>query len=185
MNINLNILVFVVISLLIFSCSSGLNEETIINQTKKEISDMKSQKNESLKATVQNFYDALSTTPTDGTVAATTEWMSSDWNSSPTPAGGAGLEGFVKTLYMFHGMIPDLKWDVQEMLVDGNRVIVRSIASGTPSSPEGYFFGVPTDGSKKFKVQTIDIHTVENGKMTTAYHVEDWASAIQQVSQAD
>ena len=135
-----------------------------------------------LKATVQKFYDALSTTPNDSTAAATTEWMANDWNSSPTPQGGAGLEGFVKTLFMFHGMIPDLKWDVQEMLVDGNRVIVRSKASGTPNSPEGYFFGVPTDGSKSFEVQTIDIHTVEDGKMTTAFHVEDWATAIQQVS---
>ena len=137
---------------------------------------------DALKATVQNFYDALSTTPNDSTAAATAEWMATDWNSSPTPQGGAGLEGFVKTLFMFHGMIPDLKWDVQEMLVDGNRVIVRSKASGTPNSPEGYFFGVPTDGSKSFEVQTIDIHTVEDGKMTTAFHTEDWATAMQQVT---
>ena len=51
------------------------------------------------------------------------------------------------------------------MLVVDNRVIVRSIATGTPNSPEGYFFGVPTDGSKSFEVQTIDIHTVEDGKL--------------------
>jgi len=83
----------------------------------------------------------------------------------------------------FGGMIPDLNWDVKEMLVDGNRVTVRSIASGTPNSPEGHFFGAPTDGSKKFEIMTIDVHTIENGKMVRSYHVEDWATAIQQVSQ--
>jgi predicted ester cyclase len=82
---------------------------------------------------------------------------------------------------MFHGMIPDLKWEVQEMLVEGNRVIVRSKATGTPNSPEGYFFGVPTDGSKSFEIQTIDIHTIEGGKMIRSFHTEDWATAIQQV----
>ncbi len=169
---------------ILFFSSCAQNHKAAMEQIKNEIQTMENQKNEELKATVKNFYDALSTTPNEGTAAATAEWMAADWNSTPTPAGGAGLEGFVKTLFMFHGMIPDLKWDVQEMLVDGNRVIVRSKASGTPNSPEGYFFGVPTDGSKSFEVQTIDIHTVENGKMTTAFHVEDWAGAIQQVSPA-
>ena len=135
-----------------------------------------------LKTTVQQFYDALSTAPGDGSATQIANWMESDWTSTPTPAGGAGLEGFVKTLHMFHGMIPDLKWDVKEMLVAGNNVIVRSEASGTPNSPEGYFFGVPTKGEKAFSIQTIDIHTVENGKLVKAYHCEDWATAIQQGS---
>lgn len=175
----------IILTVFTFSCTPGVDEATIINNTKKDISTMENQRQDSLKTIVQNFYDALSTTPTETTPTATANWMASDWNSSPTPAGGAGLEGFVKTLHMFHGMIPDLKWDVQEMLVDGNRVIVRSIATGTPNSPEGYFFGVPTDGSKSFEVPTIDIHTVENGKMTTAFHIEDWATAIQQVSKSE
>jgi hypothetical protein len=29
---------------------------------------------------------------------------------------------------------------------------------------------------------TIDIHTVKEGKLATAYHVEDWASAMRQLS---
>ncbi len=143
---------------------------------------MEKQQNDALKTIVQNFYTALSTTPNEQTAAHTTTYMAANWLSTPTPAGGPGLEGFVKTLHLFHGMIPDLKWEVHEMLVDGNRVIVRSTASGTPNSPEGHFFGVPTDGSKSFSVQTIDIHTVENGKMVSAFHVEDWATAIQQVT---
>lgn len=135
-----------------------------------------------LKTTVQQFYDALSTAPNDNSAVEIGHWMATDWTSTPTPAGGPGLEGFVKTLHLFHGMIPDLNWEVKEMLVDGNRVIVRSEATGTPNSPEGHFFGVPTSGKKSFSVQTIDIHTLKDGKMVRGYHCEDWAAAIQQVS---
>lgn len=131
-----------------------------------------------IKATVQKFYDALSN-PGDTTLEALNRFMEEDWHSTPTPAGGKGTVGLFKSLQFFNTLIPDLDWEVQEMLVDGNRVIVRSIASGTPN---GNFFGVATNGSKSFKIMTIDIHTVENGKLTTAFHVEDWAGAVRQVS---
>ena len=63
-------------------------------------------------------------------------------------------------------------------MVDGNRIIVRSVASGTPVGP---FFGVPPSG-KTFKIMTIDIHTIIDGKAITAHHVEDWAGALRQLS---
>lgn len=75
--------------------------------------------------------------------------------------------------------IPDLKIDIQEMLVTGNKVTVRSVVTGTP---EWEFFGVKNDKKKSFKVDTIDIHTVENSQITVSYHVEDWATAIKQLS---
>lgn len=165
--------------------SCGNREAHIAEFKEKVTAEMQAEqtaKADELKAIVQNFYQQLSTTPGDATAAKAATYMAENWASTPTPQGGPALTGFVQTLHMFHGMIPDLNWEVHEMLVDGNRVIVRSTASGTPNSPEGYFFGVPTDGSKSFEVQTIDIHTIEDGKMTTAFHVEDWATAIAQVS---
>jgi steroid delta-isomerase-like uncharacterized protein len=81
-------------------------------------------------------------------------------------------------IQFFWKLVPDLKWDVQEMLQDGNRVIVRSIASGTP---KGDFMGLPTDGSRSFKITTIDIHTVENNQIRSVHHLEDWATAMKQL----
>ena len=167
-----------IISLSVFSCSPKLDKEVIREQTKKEIMTMQNQKNEALKAIVKNFHDALSIPLNDQFATTNAQWITADRNSSPTPAVGDGLEGFIKTLYMFHGMILDLKWNVREMLVDDNRVIVKSISSGTPNSPEGHFFDAPIDGSKSFEVQTIDIHTVVNGKMTTTFHLEDWTTSL-------
>ena len=81
-------------------------------------------------------------------------------------------------LQFFWKLIPDMKWEIQEMLQDGNRVIVRSIATG---SPRGDFMGLPTDGSKPFKIMTIDVHTVVNGQVVQVYHLEDWATAMRQL----
>ena len=37
-------------------------------------------------------------------------------------------------------------------------------------------------GSKSFKIMAIDIHTVKDNRLVTAHHLEDWASAIRQLS---
>lgn len=76
-------------------------------------------------------------------------------------------------------VIPDLKFEPRQKVIEGHTIVIRSIASGTPNGP---FMGVQTDGSKTFQIDTIDIHTVENGQIIHVYHVEDWASAIRQVT---
>lgn len=75
--------------------------------------------------------------------------------------------------------IPDLKWEIKEVLVSGNRVIVRGEATGTPG---GELMGAPTNG-KSFKLMSLDVHTLDGGKITRTYHVEDWQGAFRQVSQ--
>lgn len=70
----------------------------------------------------------------------------------------------------FWKLVPDLRWHIEEMLVVGNRVVVRSTASGTP---KGDFMGVPTDGTRSFRILTIDIHTVVEGRVVEVHHVED------------
>ena len=64
------------------------------------------------------------------------------------------------------------------MLQDGNRFVVRSRATGTPVGP---MFGVDGQG-RGFDILAIDIHTVEDGKIVRSYHVEDWATALRQLS---
>ena len=126
---------------------------------------------------VQTFYEMLSN-PNDPDLAMkAAEVIDVHWDSEPTPRGGDGLDGFVKSIQAFGQMIPNLNWSPQEVLKDGNRYIVRSIATGTPVQP---FFGVAPTG-KSFQIMSIDIHTVENGKIMSSYHIEEWATAIQQL----
>jgi predicted ester cyclase len=74
--------------------------------------------------------------------------------------------------------VPDLKWEIKEILVSGNQVTVRGEATGTPA---GEFMGVPYTG-KSFKLMSIDVHTLESGKMVRTYHIEDWLGAVRQLS---
>ncbi|MEM8877935.1 MAG: ester cyclase [Pseudomonadota bacterium] len=128
---------------------------------------------------VRAFYEELLSKPTREDLAdVTRKVIVEDWESIPTPRGGPGAEGMVKTLAGFGAAIPDLNWDVQEILQDGNRYIVRSKATGTPVKP---VFGIEPKGNS-FEIMTIDIHTVENGKIVQSYHVEEWAKAMQQLS---
>jgi predicted ester cyclase len=75
--------------------------------------------------------------------------------------------------------IPDLKWEIKEVRVSGDRAIVRGEATGTPV---GNLMGTATNG-KSFKLMSIDIHTIDGGKIVRTYHVEDWQGAFRQLSQ--
>jgi predicted ester cyclase len=74
--------------------------------------------------------------------------------------------------------VPDLKWEIKDVLVAGNQVTVRGEATGTPA---GEFFGAPRSG-KSFKVMSIDVHSIEGGKMVRSYHIEDWIGAVRQLT---
>ena len=74
--------------------------------------------------------------------------------------------------------VPDLKWEIKEILVSGNQVTVRGEATGTPA---GEFMGAAHTG-KSFKLMSIDVHTLEGGKMVRTYHIEDWLGAVRQLS---
>lgn len=84
----------------------------------------------------------------------------------------------IKQVEGFWKLIPDLTWAVQDVLVDGDKVVVRSIASGSPRGP---FMGKDLDGSRSFRIDTIDIHEVRDGRIARAYHLEDWATAMKQL----
>ena len=74
--------------------------------------------------------------------------------------------------------VPDLKWEIKEIVVSGDQVTVRGEATGTPA---GEFMGAPHSG-KSFKLMSIDVHTLEGGKMVRSYHIEDWMGAVRQLS---
>lgn len=84
----------------------------------------------------------------------------------------------IRQLGSFWQLIPDLRWEPRERVVEGNKAVVRSVASG---SPRGSFMGLQLDGTRSFQIDTIDIHTIENGRIVEIYHLEDWATAIRQL----
>jgi predicted SnoaL-like aldol condensation-catalyzing enzyme/ketosteroid isomerase-like protein len=73
--------------------------------------------------------------------------------------------------------VPDLHWTIKDIQTLGNQIVVRGEATGTPT---GEFYGAKPTG-KSFKTMAIDLFTVKNGKLASAYHVENWMTALQQI----
>ncbi len=130
------------------------------------------------KAMVQTFYDLLSNPASAAAAKTFSANTSDDWESIGNYSGkNKTKEAFLGQMGYFAKLIPDLNWKVEEMLQSGNKVVVRSRATGIPKGP---LFGVDGKG-KGFDILTIDIHTIENGKIVNTYHVEDWSGALQQL----
>jgi ketosteroid isomerase-like protein len=88
-----------------------------------------------------------------------------------------GRDTSIKVVGGFAKSIPDMKFDIKEVLVAGDRVIVRGEVTGTPA---GDLFGVSHTG-KSFRIMAIDIQTIRDGKISRTYHLENWLSALGQL----
>ncbi len=135
-------------------------------------------KTETLKDTVKAFYTDCLTVNSHTDVPAVMGKLLADDFQSISAKEIKVKAVFIGQIQFFWKLIPDLKWVPQEILQDGNKIIVRSLFSG---SPKGEFMGMTLDGSKSFSSMSIDIHTVENGQIKTVYHIEDWPTAIAQL----
>jgi predicted ester cyclase len=129
------------------------------------------------RAVVERFYDGFNAAPGKEVAsilmkATSPAWVSCSGNDQCGPRDKVipGIVGLSQAM-------PDLKWVIKEVLVSGNKVVVRGEATGTPS---GDFLGVKHTG-KSLKMMSIDIHTISGGKIVRSYHVEDLLGAAEQL----
>jgi predicted ester cyclase len=141
----------------------------------------KNKKMKNLTEIVLPFYQKALTVNTETNPAEVLNSILADNFVSEGTVDNKNKEQLIGQLGFFWKMIPDLKWEPVEIIENGNQVIVRSKVTGTPNSPEGQFFGLPTDGTKSFTTMSIDIHTIEDGKIVKVNHIEDWATALKQL----
>jgi ketosteroid isomerase-like protein len=97
--------------------------------------------------------------------------------SGSMPGDCWGRDTSIKVVGNFAKSIPDMTFEIKEVLVAGDRVVVRGEVSGTPA---GELFGAPHTG-KSFKIMAIDIQTIRDGKIAKTYHLENWLSALGQL----
>ena len=131
---------------------------------------------------VRGFYDLLTNTGDDSNLKDRTELiLSPKWVTTPANPPGPGRNAFVTTVTQFHQAIPDLTWKVQQIFQSGNTYTVRGTGSGTPVVD---FLGLGDAWIKgnSFKIMSIDIHTVNNGKIVKTYHLEEWTAATKQLT---
>lgn len=90
-----------------------------------------------------------------------------------------GRDTSIAVISGFARSIPDMKFEIKEVLIAGNRVVVRGEVSGTPTVD--LFGGLVPHTGKSFKVMAIDIQTIQDGKIVKTYHMENWFSALVQL----
>jgi ketosteroid isomerase-like protein len=133
------------------------------------------------RAIIEPWY-AMFNQPFQGDVAAQHDKVVADnyrtcWNPEDVAGACWGKAQSIKTIANFAKTVPDMRFNIKEVLVSGNRVVVRGEVTGTPS---GDFFGVAHTG-KSFKILAIDIQTIQDGKIAQTYHLENWLLGVAQL----
>jgi len=88
-----------------------------------------------------------------------------------------GPQVYKATVTRFLAAVPDLRFTIQDMISEGDKVVVSWVLSGTH---QGEFYGIaPTN--KKISVEGITIHQIKNGKILESYASWDRLGMMRQV----
>lgn len=132
---------------------------------------------EQARAIVAPLYDALNEPLKKDVSALLAQATNPDYRSCSTLTDCLDREALSKIFKAIGKMVPNLRWKIHELWVTEDRIVVLGEVSGMPAET---FFGVEPTG-RSFTTISLDVFTVTNGKLSSAYHVENWAGAIAQV----
>ena len=94
------------------------------------------------------------------------------------PGLPATREGVKQWFTLMRTTFPDLKFDVEFTVADGDKVAAYLTMSGTQAAE---FLGIPSQG-RKFSVKTVDIIRFEKGKAVEHWGVVDSGVMMQQLA---
>lgn len=106
----------------------------------------------------------------EGNLDLADEVIAPDYDPHPAPSDvdfGPGPEGQKQLIAFYRNAFPDVQMEIEDMVAEGDRVVVRWRATGTHT---GELMGVPASG-KHTTVTGMFINRVANGKL-----VEGWTS---------
>ena len=132
---------------------------------------------EQARAIVAPLYEALNEPTNKDVPALLAKAANPDYQSCSTNSDCLSRDQLAGVFTALGKIIPDLHWTIKDIWTSGNRIVVRGEATGTPT---GELYGVKPTG-KSFKTISIDMFTVRDDKLATAYHVENWIAAMEQI----
>jgi predicted SnoaL-like aldol condensation-catalyzing enzyme/predicted ester cyclase len=133
---------------------------------------------EQARAIVEPLYEALNQPAKKDVAALLAKATNPDYQSHSTNEDWLNRAQLADVFKSIGAAVPDLRWTIKDLVVSGDQIVVRGEATGTP---ERELFGAKPTG-KSFKTMSIDVFTVKGGKLASAYHVENWIGALQQIS---
>jgi steroid delta-isomerase-like uncharacterized protein len=101
-------------------------------------------------ATMRRAYELINAGDVDGFG----ELLADDFvEHETTPGIAPGKEGVLQFFRLYRAGFPDLRFEPEDYIADGDRVAVRCTVTGTNT---GDFLGMPATG-KRMTIETIDI----------------------------
>ena len=97
------------------------------------------------------------------------------------PGGELGIEGFKQTVRALRFAFPDLRFTVEEMIVNGDKVVTRTTMQGTHKNSFMRFD--PTD--KQVTVTGFDIYRITDGVVAERWGTLDGLTLMQQIDIVD
>jgi steroid delta-isomerase-like uncharacterized protein len=88
-----------------------------------------------------------------------------------------GPQAYKRTVTVFLTGIPDLRFKVQDMISENDKLAVSWVISGTQ---QGDFYDVPAT-NKKITVEGVTIHQIDGGKILDSYVTWDTLSVMRRL----
>ena len=133
---------------------------------------------ETMKASARRFFAEV---VSEGRVDVLPELVAEDFVEHETmPGAPEGREAVAWFVTAFRSGVPDLRAEVDDLIVEGDKLVIRSTWSGTQ---DGELFGMPATG-KPFAMDVIDIVRFEGDRVVEHWGVADVAGMMQQVGLA-
>jgi len=126
---------------------------------------------------VSSLYEALNDPQKKDVAALLAQACHADYKSYSTNEEWLSRDQLTDVFKQLGATVPDLSWSIKDIWTSGDRIVVRGEATGTPA---GELFGARPTG-RSFKTMAIDVFTVRGDKLASAYHVENWIGALQQI----
>lgn len=95
--------------------------------------------------------------------------------TSPEPMHG--FQAYKAVLAMMRGAMPDVKWTPEEMITDGDKIMVRFTMTGTQTNP---FMNIPPTG-RSINVTAINIYEFRDGKIVREHGLPDLFTMLMQL----
>jgi len=91
-----------------------------------------------------------------------------------------GPAGYLAIIAMMRAGFPDIRWTLEEIVAEGDKVAARFTMRGTHHGP---FFGVPPTG-KTIAVQAMNLYRLSGGQFIEEYGQPDLLGLLQQIGAA-
>jgi steroid delta-isomerase-like uncharacterized protein len=115
----------------------------------------------------------------EGNIGLVDELVGPDYvNHSPgMPNQPEGPEGIKAVVNMFRGGMPDLRVVIEDVIAEGDKVVMRYRIEGTH---EGELFGVPPTG-RRVSIESITVERVSGGKIREHWRVTETLDMMRQL----